>query len=452
MKKLLSILFLSVIILFIACKKEGSFELATTTAQGSLLADGSGLCLPKTVNGIYVATTALVPASNTISVNVNVAAAGAYTIYTDTVNGYYFRGAGNFTGAGNVTVSLNGNGTPLVQGTNVFTVFFDSTQCDVAVQVLPAGAGGPAAFTLAGAGGGCTLPVVSGDFVIGTALNAANTVTLTVNVTTIGVYNIATTTVQGMTFSGSGSLAATGTQTIKLTGSGTPTAPAGAVSFPVTAGSTTCNFSINLLTTLPPADYFPRTANSNWSYEINDDPLDSALIVVFPPTHTVGANVYNIFGISFAVPTFDSAGYYRKSGGDYYRYTNLADYIGFDNDYFAEFIFLKDNQAALFEWTTQGFTGLMSGVSRTIRMKYKILEKDVTKSVTTSLGVMNYPNTIAVEEKYEELVGGNWLPLTSTFGSYKDYFSRGIGWVLEESFNGTGAMDFKLELRRKQVF
>lgn len=451
MNKLLSVLFLSIAILFVACKKERSFELPKIAAQGSLQADGGGLCLPKTVKGVYVATTALVAASNSISVDVNVAAAGSYTIYTDTINGYYFRGVGNFTSTGNVTVSLKGYGTPLIQGTNVFTVFFDSTQCDVAVQVLPAGAGGPASFTLAGAGGGCTAPAISGDYVIGTLLTSANSVTLTVNVSAIGVYNITTTTKQGMTFSGSGSLTAIGSQTIQLNGTGTPIGTAGAISFPVTAGATTCNFTINLLTTLPPVDYFPRTANSNWSYEIDDNPLDSALIVVIPPTHTVGANVYNIFGISLAVPTFDSAGYYRKSGGDYYRYTNLADYIGFDNDWFAEFVFLKDNVPPGTSWTSPSFTALDGGVSKTYRIKNTILQKDITKSVTTSLGVINYSNTISVEEKYEELVAGTWQPLTS-WGKYIDYYSRGIGWVLEESFDGTGAIDFKLEMRRNLVF
>ena len=452
MNKLLSSLFLAVSILFITCKKEGSFELPTTPAQGSLQADGGGLCLPKTLSGSYIAATALVPSLNTLTVDVVVAAAGSYTIYTDTVNGYYFRGTGSFTAAGSAQVVLKGSGTPLIQGTNVFTVFFDSTQCDFAVQVLPAGSGGPAVFTMAGAGGGCTTPLIGGDYVIGTALSSSNTVTLSVNVTTIGVYNITTTTVQGMTFSGSGTLAATGAQTIQLTGTGTPVAPAGSVSFPVTAGSTTCNFTVNLVTTLPPMDYFPRTANSNWTFEFDDDPDDSALLIVIPDTKSTGVNTYNIFAVSFALPNFDSAGYYRKSGGDYYRYVNLEDYIGFDNAHFAEFVFLKDNQAAGFTWTSPSFSGLDGGTPRTIRMKYKILQKDITKTITSSKGVVNYPNTIVVEEKYEELVGANWVDLTPVFGTYVDYYARGVGWILSETLDGSGSLDLKLELRRHQVF
>ena len=245
MNKLFTVLVLSLSVLFFSCEKEKSFELDDTPAQGSLQEDGGGLCLPKTVNGTYVATTALVPSTNTITVDVNVASAGTYTIYTDTINGYHFRGTGNFTANGMQTVTLNGSGTPLVQGNNVFTVFFDSTECDITVQVLPAGAGGPAVFALAGAGGACTTPVIAGNYVIGTALGSSNTVTLSVNVTTVGSYNVTTTAVNGMTFStGAGVFTATGAQTIVLTGSGTPTGTPGAVTIPVTAGTSTCSFQI----------------------------------------------------------------------------------------------------------------------------------------------------------------------------------------------------------------
>ena len=56
------------LLVIIGCQKELSFEGANTPAQGSLQSDASGDCLPKTVNGTYEAGTALVPATNTISV------------------------------------------------------------------------------------------------------------------------------------------------------------------------------------------------------------------------------------------------------------------------------------------------------------------------------------------------------------------------------------------------
>jgi hypothetical protein len=455
MKKLLPALLVATIcVVFIACQKEVSFEVDGNPAQGSLQEDGGGLCLPKTVNGSYIAGTALNPANNTISIQVDVAQTGSYSIKSDTINGYHFVGTGSFTSTGMQAVTLKGSGTPLVQGNNVFTIFFDSTACDITVQVLPSGSGGPAAFTLAGAGGGCTTPTISGDYIIGTALAAGNTVVLTVNVTTIGTYNLTTTAVQGMTFTGSGTLAATGNQTITLTGSGTPVAPAGNVSIAVTAGGGTCNFTINLLSTAPVGDYFPRTANSNWSYEFDDVSADSILLVATNLTHTVGPNVYTIFAATpDAAQGFDSAGYYRKNGGDYYRYTNLADYIGFDNDQYQEFIFLKDNLAAGQTWTSPGFAGLFSGTPVTIRLKYRIVQQNVNYPLTTSTGVVTYQNVIAVEEKYEKLVGGNWVDATADMGGYYvDYYARGIGWILSESYDPTNALDLKMEMRRHVVF
>jgi hypothetical protein len=454
MNKLFAGLIISLTILLFACQKERSFEVDGTPAQGSLQEDGGGLCLPKTVNGSYVANTALVPATNTITVDVNVATAGTYDIYTDTINGYHFRGTGNFTANGMQTVTLKGSGTPLIQGNNVFTVFFDSTECDITIQVLPAGAGGPAVFTLTGAGGACTTPTINGTYVIGTILTASNTVVLTVNVTTIGTYNVTTAAVQGMTFSGTGTLAATGAQTITLTGTGTPVAPAGNIVIPVTVGAGTCNFTIPLLATPPLIDYFPRTANSNWSYEIDGDATDSLLMRVITPTHSAGGNVYNIFAATPDVLLgYDSAGYFRKNGNDYYRYTNLEDYIGFDVPQFQEFVFIKDNLTVGGTWTTPGFTGTIGGQAATIRMSYRILQQNVAKTVATSLGNINYTNVIAVEEKYQALVGGNWVDLTSQAGYYIDYYARNIGWILSESYDGINpAPDGLLTMRRNQVF
>jgi hypothetical protein len=440
MNKLFAALIVSLTVLFFACQKERSFELDGTPAQGSLQEDGGGLCLPKTVNGSYVANTALVPATNTISVDVNVATAGTYDIYTDTINGYHFRGTGNFTANGMQTVTLNGSGTPFIQGNNVFTVYFDSTECDITVQVLPAGAGGPAVFTLAGAGGACTTPTINGTYLIGTALTASNTVVLTVNVTTIGTYTVSTTPVQGMTFSGTGTLAATGAQTITLTGTGTPVAPAGNIVVPVTVGTGTCNFTIPLVATPPVNDYFPRTANSNWSYEYDNVAADSAMVVATNLTHTAGGNSYTIFGVTFDVTQgYDSAGYYRKNGISYYRYTNLADYLNFDIDQFQEFIFIKDTTNGAI-WYTPGFSGAIAAQAVTVRMKYTIMNRDVPKTFSTSLGNLTYQNVITVKEEYEIFQGGVWVSATSSAGYYIDYYSKNVGWILSEAYNGTGVL------------
>ncbi len=98
------------------CQKEVSFEVGNAPGAGSLQIDGTGDCLPKTVNGVYFSNTPLIPATNTITVQVNVTKTGTYIISTDTVNGYSFRTSGIFSTLGNTNVTLVSNGTPFAAG------------------------------------------------------------------------------------------------------------------------------------------------------------------------------------------------------------------------------------------------------------------------------------------------------------------------------------------------
>lgn len=135
MKRFLSV-FLGLSVLMISCQKELSLE-AGQPAIGSLQ-NSAGQCNPMSVEGNYIAAAALTD-SNFIEVTVDVVVPGTYTIYTDTVNGYYFSGTGSFGTSGPSTVKLNGIGTPLSEGTDNFFVIFDSSFCSVSVNVLPAG-------------------------------------------------------------------------------------------------------------------------------------------------------------------------------------------------------------------------------------------------------------------------------------------------------------------------
>ena len=238
--KISSLLILTTVF-FMACQKEVSFEQGNSTASvGSLSVDANGNCLGAVVSGTYFKDTAI-KASNYVDVSVQVDTAGTYTISSDTVNGYYFKATGTFTATGAQSVRLIGGGKPLATGTNIFTVTYNGTICEFTVTVL-SGGGPSAVFTV-----NCTSPVINGIYKAGTALTASNTVTLNVNVTTIGPWSISTSpAVNGIIFTGSGTFATTGANTITLTGSGTPTAAATS-SFPVTVGTATCNFSITVV-------------------------------------------------------------------------------------------------------------------------------------------------------------------------------------------------------------
>ena len=238
--KISSLLILTTVF-FMACQKEVSFEQGNSTASvGSLSVDANGNCLGAVVSGTYFKDTAI-KASNYVDVNVQVDTAGTYTISSDTVNGYYFKATGTFTATGAQSVRLIGGGKPLAIGTNVFRVTYNGTICEFTVTVL-SGGGPSAVFTV-----NCTSPVINGIYKAGTMLTASNTVTLNVNVTTIGPWTVSTTpAVNGIIFTGSGTFATTGANTITLTGSGTPVAAATS-SFPVTVGTATCNFSITVV-------------------------------------------------------------------------------------------------------------------------------------------------------------------------------------------------------------
>jgi hypothetical protein len=561
MLRSLSLLTISCLVLFLSCQKETSFEGDNTPAEGSLLSDVNGDCTPKTVNGTYVAGTALVASVNTITCDVNVTKQGPYLITTDTINGYFFSATGTFTSLGNNTVTLRGNGTPFSAGVNNFIVSFDSTFCDIqvtvqgsgggggggtnavyalvaggtpsncasavvngtytqnapltatntvtvsvnvttigaytltatgggmtftsagnftttgnqnvtmtgsgtpatsgtntvtfaapnnscnfTVNVAPAG-GGAAVGVLAGAPGTCSPITVNGFYVESAATGSSNTVGVTVNVTTAGAYTISTNTVNGMSFSSSGNLTVGNNQVVNLAASGTPTT-AGNQTYTVTFGSSSCTFTVQVL----PNDYFPRSVGSNWSYEFNDDATDSLYRVVNPNTITALGNAYQIF-LGNDGTGLDSSGYYRRNGGDYFEWFDVGDYLGYDDPVWGQYIMVKDNVAANTIWKSSGYAGTAQGTALNVRFSYKILQKDVPVTVTSSVGNTTYNNVIVVEEKLElEVTPGVWQDITNTIDFFgKAYYARGIGLVLYEALNAAGVVQDKQELRRFRI-
>lgn len=243
-----NILLLSLLsaLFFSACQKEYSLELSGTVSSGSLQSDVAGECLPKTVQGIYEVGTVLDAAQNYIDVQVNVAVVGTYRVYSDTVSGIFFEAKGTFATAGVNNVRLVGNGTPLNAGIQNFVIAYDSTECVVAVTVLPQGGASPAEFTLIGGPNTCLDFTLAGVYIKDIALTAANTVAIKVNVTKIGTYTINTGSASnGIIFSGTGALTALGEQTITLTGSGTP-AVATSTNLIVEKATANCGFTINV--------------------------------------------------------------------------------------------------------------------------------------------------------------------------------------------------------------
>jgi hypothetical protein len=122
-----------------ACQKELSHETGSP-AKGSLQSS-SGECLPKNIGGNFIVNKTLND-SNFLEVTVNITQTGSFNMSTDTVNGYYFSGSGVIGAAGTNTIRLKGVGKPNAEGTDIFTVKFDTTICTLAVTVLPIGSTG----------------------------------------------------------------------------------------------------------------------------------------------------------------------------------------------------------------------------------------------------------------------------------------------------------------------
>lgn len=132
----------------------------------------------------------------------------------------------------------------------------------------------PVPYTI-GAGGSCSNSVANGSYAAGTVLDGTNNVSMEVNVTSTGAWSISTNTINGYSFSGSGSFATTGTQIVVLTGSGTPTV-AQSDNFIATAdangGNTTCSFSVTIASSIATRIvYYHHDGNDYEIYAINSD-------------------------------------------------------------------------------------------------------------------------------------------------------------------------------------
>ena len=436
-------------VLVMACQKELSYENKNgTPSDGSLQSGVTGDCLGSAVGGIYKQDTVLNP-TNYVDVNVDVISGGSYVISSDTINGFFFRATGTFSTTGVNTVRLQGNGKPLAAGTNIFTVTYDSTQCTFSINTLPGSSGGNAVFTLAGSPTTCIPGTTQGTFTAGTPTDTSNKAIIQVNVITTGPYAIGT-SMNGVNFSVSGTFATTGTQTVTLTASGTPNA-AGTFYVPVTAGSSSCSFTLIVVG----ADYYPRTTNSNWSYEFDDNPTDTMYRKVIAQTKSALGNTYNIFMESYDVTAgFDSSGYFRRSGGDYFQYFDIGFVFDLDNPVWGEYIFLKDNVAAGTTWRSNTFTGSYTytdstgphTVPITVRMKETIQQKDVSVTVNS----VSSPFTIIVKEEYEySFDGGATWNVSDVYSIY--YYGRNIGLLSWEAFDTMGTI-IKQEITRSQVF
>ncbi len=421
----------------------GSSGSAAFTLNGS-----PNACMNAAVQGTYTQLTP-VTAANKVNIQVNVTTPGTWSLTTNTVTGLTFSGSGTFTTTGAQTISLNAAGIPTTAGSQTFSVTTGTASCTFALTVVP-GTVTPAAFTLQGAPGSCMTASAQGTYTQGTPLTSANTLTVSVNVTTIGPWAVTTNPVAGITFAGAGNFTNTGVQNIVLVGTGTPTA-SGAQTFTVTAGTSTCTYALTVGGTTPTnTDHFPLTPNSYWTYL---DPFGTAasdtIKVVNLASVTGAGNTYRKF------TTFDNAGdtashsYYRRSGNDYLEFNRGDNYAlaTFASPLpTGEILFLKEGATTGQTWSSAEFTGTEDGTGTALKVKYNFTV--INANTTLTIGSRTYTNVYKVNMQPQSALGTAAYSNEALLWEY--WYAAGVGLIQFKVTAGT--QSFTQSIRYYQVF
>lgn len=339
------------------------------------LGNASGACTGTVLAGTYKEGQALT-AANTVTIDVNVATAGTYTISTTANNGVTFSATGTFTTTGAQTVTLTGNGTPSGSGLKTHVINGVSNTCSFDITYVPAVLTAVYSLNSDASTGNCSPMTVHGTYYEGKPLDATNTVDVQVNVTTIGTYNLATTTINGMTFSASGTFTNTGVQTVTLQGTGTPI-NLGTVVFAPFTGTSGCKMSIT--TVAPPPVFSCSVDGVSKSFTFN---LLTSRSAVAPPGELVIAKGYVTGSTTeyFSVAITNNLGPVVAGNYDKTSAPDVRLQENYTNDYYSS----TPDDILVVKITSITATRLIGTFSGTVRS-----QAGTTKSITN--GIFNVP-------------------------------------------------------------
>lgn len=186
---------------------------------------------------------------------------------------------------------------------------------DNSSEVVPGTSSGTALFVMAGEPDNCISPVVSGIYKAAVPMDASNTVEILVNVTTAGTWNVSTGLTNGVKFTGSGTFASVGLQSIILTGTGIPIQTG---TFTFRAGSAGCKFPITftagtITANCKACNYIPYCDGSTYSYI--DTTSGGVTPVTQNLTYLTDSIMYGGIYKKFAVTGSAGNTYYNCTGG-----------------------------------------------------------------------------------------------------------------------------------------
>ncbi len=293
------------------------------------------------------------------------------------------------------------------------------------VPPLSGSTGGTSQFSFAGAAGPCSGAIVSGLYTAGTAVGTANTVTLTVTVDSVGTWSVGTATVNGISFSGSGTFSATGAQTITLRASGNPTA---AGTFNYTAGSGGCTFSVDVTggVVVPPSgckdcEYVPACVGSWYKYQTETfGTADTFRSTYLSAVDTVvGSLTYSKMLIRTGQRTgnMDAYSYISCNNGESVAFQYNAVGAAGTTVAFLKVTGLKANLPVGGSWVDV----IQNQTGQDVNNTFTIMEKGITRTV---LGT-TYSNVIHVSLRQTMVVMG----IEIEAGTAEYYYARGVGLV-----------------------
>ena len=306
--------------------------------------------------------------------------------------------------------------------TVIFSIlFFAACQKEVSIENgLPGITSGTALFTLAGAPANCASPVVNGAFEAGTPVNDTSSITVQVNVDSVGTYLITSNSVNGISFVATGTFTTNGPQTIVFKTSGTPLVGG---SFNFTLGTNGCSVVIIVTGSVTP----PPVSNSNCKgcayipicvgskYEYND-------------TMYGMASIKKIEYLSTKDTTIDGKGYQKiseLSGDAYYNCTNgettafsySVSSVGGNTLQNIKMTTLKADAPIGTTWTEQ----IVNTLGQTTLQKFTIISRG-----SRTAGGFNFPDVIKVG-----LETGMDLPPVGfiTAALSYSYYAKGVGLI-----------------------
>jgi len=419
-----------VFVFFNSCQRELSPD-PTPVSKGSLAKDSNDNCEPIAAAGVYSINQNLSD-SNYIEVDVNITSAGSYNITTDTVNGYSFKASGVFTNTGSAHIKLPAFGKPILADTDYFQIRYNESFCETSVRVTDTTLQ-PAVYDLNSSSGNCMDDTVYGSYIKGIALDSNAIVKIEVNVVSTGTYSITTNVINGYSFSTAGTFLQTGVQSIYLIATGTPLNEE-TDQFNISTGTSSCDFSINVLTPLVVSgdDYYPLSQNSYWTYDDLVNIGDTIKEMIVDSTN-INNNFYTIMqeDVAFGGPY---QYFYRKSGADYFEYAAPNKYTTFfqyKKPVYADIPFLKENLNTNSTWQSPEYIDTTTDGS-IIYLKYEFTCLNNNATVTV--------NGKAFANVYEIKL----LPKIKTLGSdyaYTDeqyifYYAKGVGLIyLKKTLN-----------------